>query len=32
VAPTGLIVNVVANTTADWSFAYGRAQFLDGDL
>ena len=27
-----LVVSVVANTRADWSFGLGRAQFLDGDL
>lgn len=32
VAPTDLIVNVIDNTRADWSFGWGRAQFLDGDL
>ena len=30
--PEDLIVSVVANTTADWSFGLGRAQFLDGEL
>lgn len=32
VAPTDLIVSVVANGRQDWSFGLGRAQFLDGDL
>lgn len=32
VAPTDLIISVVANDRADWSFGLGRAQFLDGDL
>src|SRR5690349_5202089 len=32
VKPTDLIVSVVANDREDWSFGYGRAQFLDGDL
>ena len=32
VAPTDLIVSVVANERADWSFGLGRAQFLDGAL
>lgn len=32
VSPSDLIVSVVANTTADWSFGLGRAQFLEGDL
>ena len=31
-APTDLIVSVVANDREDWSFGLGRAQFLDGDL
>ncbi|GAA5035265.1 tautomerase family protein [Terrabacter aeriphilus] len=31
-APTDLIVSVVENTPADWSFGLGRAQFLEGDL
>jgi phenylpyruvate tautomerase PptA (4-oxalocrotonate tautomerase family) len=30
--PEDLIVSVVANTFADWSFGLGRAQFLDGEL
>ena len=30
--PEDLIINVVDNTTADWSFGVGRPQFLDGDL
>lgn len=32
VQPEDLIVSVVANTSADWSFGMGRAQFLEGDL
>ena len=32
VRPEDLIVSVVANTSADWSFGLGRAQFLEGDL
>jgi phenylpyruvate tautomerase PptA (4-oxalocrotonate tautomerase family) len=32
VAPTDLIVSVVANGLEDWSFGLGRAQFLEGDL
>jgi phenylpyruvate tautomerase PptA (4-oxalocrotonate tautomerase family) len=32
VRPEDLIVSIVANTTADWSFGLGRAQFLEGDL
>ena len=31
-APTDLVVSVVENTPADWSFGLGRAQFLEGDL
>lgn len=31
-APSDLIVSVVANTHEDWSFGMGRAQFLEGDL
>jgi phenylpyruvate tautomerase PptA (4-oxalocrotonate tautomerase family) len=27
-----LVVSVTENTRADWSFGFGRAQFLDGDL
>jgi phenylpyruvate tautomerase PptA (4-oxalocrotonate tautomerase family) len=30
--PEDLIVNVVENTKADWTFGFGRAQFLEGDL
>jgi phenylpyruvate tautomerase PptA (4-oxalocrotonate tautomerase family) len=32
VAPTDLIVSIVANGREDWSFGRGRAQFLEGDL
>ena len=31
-APTDLVVCVVANGRQDWSFGLGRAQFLEGDL
>jgi phenylpyruvate tautomerase PptA (4-oxalocrotonate tautomerase family) len=31
-APGDLVVSVVGNSRADWSFGLGRAQFLDGDL
>lgn len=31
-AGSDLIVSIVENTTADWSFGNGRAQFLEGDL
>jgi phenylpyruvate tautomerase PptA (4-oxalocrotonate tautomerase family) len=30
--PEDLIVNVVENTKADWTFGFGRAQFLERDL
>jgi phenylpyruvate tautomerase PptA (4-oxalocrotonate tautomerase family) len=32
VRPEDLVVSVVENTRADWSFGLGRAQFLEGDL
>ena len=32
VGPEDLIVSVVENGSADWSFGAGRAQFLEGDL
>lgn len=32
VRPSDLIVSVVANERADWSFGHGRAQFLTGEL
>jgi phenylpyruvate tautomerase PptA (4-oxalocrotonate tautomerase family) len=32
VRPEDLIVSVVANKHADWSFGLGQAQFLDGTL
>jgi len=32
VRPEDLVVSVVANSRADWSFGMGRAQFLEGDL
>jgi phenylpyruvate tautomerase PptA (4-oxalocrotonate tautomerase family) len=31
-APTDLVISVVENRPADWSFGLGRAQFLEGDL
>ena len=31
-APSDVVVSVVTNTNEDWSFGYGRAQFLTGDL
>ncbi len=30
--PEDLVVSVVENTKADWSFGHGRAQFLTGEL
>lgn len=32
VRPNDLIISVVANERADWSFGHGRAQFLTGEL
>ncbi len=32
VRPSDLVVSIVTNTKADWSFGLGRAQFLEGDL
>lgn len=32
IASTDLIVTIVENSAADWSFGHGRAQFLTGDL
>lgn len=32
VLPTDLIISVVENERADWSFGLGRAQFLEGEL
>ena len=31
-APSDVVVSVVENTDADWSFGHGRAQFLTGEL
>lgn len=31
-APTDLIISVVENTRADWSFGKGAAQFIEGQL
>jgi phenylpyruvate tautomerase PptA (4-oxalocrotonate tautomerase family) len=31
-APADLIVSVMGNSREDWSFGWGRAQFLEGDL
>ncbi|WP_339107650.1 tautomerase family protein [Thioclava sp. GXIMD4216] len=30
--PKDLMVSVMSNTRADWSFGFGRAQFLTGEL
>ena len=32
IAPADVMVSLVENTDADWSFGLGRAQFLEGDL
>ena len=32
VAPADLVVSISENTSADWSFGLGRAQFLTGEL
>lgn len=32
IAPTDVMVSITGNSREDWSFAYGRAQFLEGDL
>ncbi|TNC04975.1 tautomerase family protein [Methylobacterium terricola] len=32
IAPTDVVVSMVSNTDDDWSFGYGRAQFLTGEL
>lgn len=32
IAPTDLVISIVANGRQDWSFGLGRAQFLEGDL
>ena len=31
-APSDIVVSLVSNTDEDWSFGYGRAQFLTGEL
>jgi hypothetical protein len=28
----GIFVGIVENTAADWSFGFGRAQYVEGDL
>ena len=30
--PKDLVVSIVENSPEDWSFGFGRAQFLEGDL
>lgn len=32
IAPSDIVVSIVENTDADWSFGNGRAQFLTGEL
>jgi phenylpyruvate tautomerase PptA (4-oxalocrotonate tautomerase family) len=32
VAPADLVISISENTRADWSFGFGKAQFLTGDL
>ncbi|WP_432512206.1 tautomerase family protein [Kineococcus sp. SYSU DK001] len=32
IAPSDVVVSVVENADADWSFGHGRAQFLTGEL
>lgn len=32
IAPADVMINLVTCTDEDWSFAYGRAQFLTGEL
>jgi hypothetical protein len=32
ISPSDVVVCVVPNTDSDWSFGYGRAQFLTGEL
>jgi hypothetical protein len=32
IKPGDVMVSIVTNTDADWSFGYGRAQFLTGEL
>jgi phenylpyruvate tautomerase PptA (4-oxalocrotonate tautomerase family) len=32
VAPEDVMFSVIENSDADWSFAFGKAQFLTGDL
>jgi hypothetical protein len=30
--PSDVIVSIVTNSASDWSFGYGRAQFITGEL
>jgi phenylpyruvate tautomerase PptA (4-oxalocrotonate tautomerase family) len=32
IAPSDVVISLVENTDADWSFGHGRAQFLTGEL
>ncbi len=32
IAPSDVVINISTNSDADWSFGYGRAQFLTGEL
>lgn len=32
IAPEDVLISCMENTDADWSFGYGRAQFLTGEL
>jgi hypothetical protein len=32
IEPNDVVVSIVTNSDADWSFGYGRAQFLRGEL
>jgi hypothetical protein len=32
IAPSDVMINLITVTDEDWSFGYGRAQFLTGEL
>jgi hypothetical protein len=32
IKPSDVVVSLVTNSDADWSFGHGRAQFLTGEL
>jgi phenylpyruvate tautomerase PptA (4-oxalocrotonate tautomerase family) len=32
IAPSDVVVSIIENTDEDWSFGFGRAQFLTGEL